>query len=130
MSAAEKLQTLQQVDPQAAISGFFGVMERWGVDGAVARILLGNPAERTFYEWKAGKARKLSDDTYRRIGYIAGIFKGLEIVYSNPALADGWVSRPNRFFNGQTPLQRMAGGDVTDLAAVRGYVDAARAPWS
>ena len=25
---------------------------------------------------------------------------------------------------------RMAAGDVTDLAAVRAYIDAARAPWS
>jgi hypothetical protein len=31
---------------------------------------------------------------------------------------------------GQTPLQRMCAGDVTDLAAVRSYLDAARAPWS
>ena len=45
-------------------------------------------------------------------------------------LADGWVKRPNAFFGGQTPLERMAAGDVTDLAAVRAYIDAARAPWS
>ncbi len=44
--------------------------------------------------------------------------------------ADGWVLRPNRAFAGQTPLARMTAGDVTDLAAVRAYVDAARAPWS
>ena len=46
------------------------------------------------------------------------------------ALADGWVLRPNRAFAGQTPLARMTAGDVTDLAAVRAYVDAARSPWS
>jgi hypothetical protein len=45
-------------------------------------------------------------------------------------LADGWVKRPNKAFGEQSPLERMRGGDVTDLAAVRGYVDAARAPWS
>jgi len=33
-------------------------------------------------------------------------------------------------WGGQTPLQRMAAGDVTDLAAVRAYADAARAPSS
>jgi hypothetical protein len=27
-------------------------------------------------------------------------------------------------------VQRMRAGDVTDLAAVRAYLDAARAPWS
>ena len=72
----------------------------------------------------------MPDDTLRRIGYVAGIWKALQIVYSDAALADGWVLRPNRSFAGQTPLARMTAGDVTDLAAVRAYVDAARAPWS
>ena len=66
----------------------------------------------------------------RRIGYVAGIYKALQILYADPAQADGWVRRPNRHFGGQTPLERMAAGDVTDLAAVRAYVDAARTPWS
>jgi hypothetical protein len=69
-------------------------------------------------------------DTLRRIGYVAGIYKALELLYADPQLADGWIDRPNRAFGGQTPLQRMRAGDVTDLAAVRSYLDAARAPWS
>jgi hypothetical protein len=69
-------------------------------------------------------------DTLRRVGYIAGIYKALQIVYSDAHLADRWVKRPNRAFGGQSPLDRMRGGDVVDLAAVRTYVDAARAPWS
>jgi hypothetical protein len=80
--------------------GFFGIMDRWGVDTTQARI------------------------------YVSGIWKALEILYSDHQQADGWVTRPNRFFNGQTPLERMLAGDVTDLAAVRQYVDVARAPWS
>jgi hypothetical protein len=69
-------------------------------------------------------------DTLRRVGYIAGIYKALQIVYSDAHLADSWVKRPNRAFGGQSPLDRMRGGDVVDLAAVRSYVDAAQAPWS
>jgi len=113
-----------------AIEGFFGMMERWGVDNDRARRILGFPAERTFYEWKKGKAIRVPEDTLRRIGYVAGIWKALQIVYSDAELADGWIKRPNAFFGGQTPLERMAAGDVTDLAAVRAYIDAARAPWS
>jgi hypothetical protein len=94
------------------------------------RRILGSPPERTFYEWKSGRVRRMPDDTLRRIGYVAGIYKALQILYADPAQADGWVRRPNRHFGGQTPLERMAAGDVTDLAAVRAYVDAARAPWS
>jgi hypothetical protein len=88
-----------------ALEGFFGIMQRWGVDNGTARRILGSPPERTF-------------------------FACLEVLYSDPALADGWVKRPNAQFGGATPLERMAAGDVTDLAAVRAYLDAARAPWS
>ena len=131
---------LQQAAPAAdrmssdhhalALKGFFGMAERWGLDNDTARRLLGAPPERTFYEWKRGRPARLPEDTLRRIGYVAGIWKALGILYSDPTLADGWIRRPNRHFNGQTPLERMAAGDVTDLAAVRTYLDAARAPWS
>jgi len=98
------------------LEGFFSIMDKWGVDAKTARKILGMPPERTFYEWKRGN--------------VAGIWKALEILYSNPEHADTWVKRPNKSLGGQTPLQRMAAGDVTDLAAVRAYADAARAPWS
>ncbi|MFA6265698.1 MAG: MbcA/ParS/Xre antitoxin family protein [Pseudolabrys sp.] len=113
-----------------AVQGFFGIMARWNVDNATIRAILGAPAERTFFDWKKGKVARLPNDTLRRIGYVAGIWKALQIVYSNAQHADSWVNRPNRAFGGQTPLARMAAGDVTDLAAVREYIDGARAPWS
>jgi hypothetical protein len=112
-----------------AAAGFFRIMQMWGVGNAEMRRLLGSPPERTFYEWKSGRVRRLPDDTFRRIGYVAGIYKALQVLYSDAAQADSWVKKPNRHFGGQTPLERMAAGDVTDLAAVRAYLDAARAPW-
>ncbi len=119
-----------EVDPAVALRGFFQIMEAWGVAAEDARIVLGFPPERTYYAWRAGKAVRVPADTLRRIGYVAGIYKALQILYSDPGLADAWVQRPNGAFGGQAPLERMRGGDVTDLAAVRGYLDAARAPWS
>ena len=110
--------------------GFFGMMRLWRVENADARRILGDPAERTFYGWKGGKVGRLPADTVRRIGYVAGIFKALQILYPDSRQADQWIRQPNRHFGGQTPLARMAAGDVTDLAAVRAYLDAARAPWS
>jgi Protein of unknown function (DUF2384) len=120
----------QTVDPVAALRGFFAIMQAWGLNSEDARALLGAPAERTFYAWRAGNAVRMPMDTLRRIGYVAGIYKALELLYSDPHHADDWIKRPNRAFGGQTPLQRMRAGDVTDLAAVRLYLDAARAPWS
>ena len=113
-----------------ALAGFFRIMVLWGVTNPEMRRLLGSPPERTFYEWKAGRVKRVPEDALRRVGYVAGIYKALQLLYAEPAQADGWVRRPNRHFGGQTPLQRMTAGDVTDLAAVRAYLDAARAPWS
>ena len=120
----------QAIDPAAALRGFFAIAQAWGLTAEEARTLLGMPAERTFYAWRAGNAVRVPMDTLRRIGYVAGIFKALELLYSDARMADDWIKRPNRAFGGQTPVQRMRAGDVTDLAAVRIYLDATRAPWS
>jgi hypothetical protein len=129
-TAARTRSTPPGLDPAAALRGFFAIMQAWGLSAEDARALLGGPAERTFYAWRAGNAVRVPNDTLRRIGYVAGIYKALELLYSDPHLADDWIKRPNRAFGGQAPVRRMCAGDVTDLAAVRQYLDAARAPWS
>jgi hypothetical protein len=113
-----------------ALRGFFSIMELWGADNVHARAILGHPAERTFYKWRAGQVGTVPVDVIRRVGYVSGIWKALQILYSDHGHADSWVRRPNRHFGGQAPLERMSAGDVTDLAAVRQYLDAARGPWS
>lgn len=75
-----------------ALKGFFGIMQRWGVGNGAARRILGSPPERTFFAWKRGAVGRVPEDTLRRIGYVAGIWKALEILFSDPALADGWAS--------------------------------------
>ena len=69
-------------------------------------------------------------DTLQRISYLLGIHKALQILYSDPALADSWIRRPNAAFGGQSALERMLAGDVSDLAAVRAHLDAARGGWT
>jgi Antitoxin Xre/MbcA/ParS C-terminal toxin-binding domain len=113
-----------------ALRGFFHIMNLWGADKVHARAILGHPPERTFYKWRAGEVGAVPVDVLRRIGYVSGIWKALQILYSDHAQADSWVQRPNQHFGGQAPLERMSAGDVTDLAAVRHYLDAARGPWS
>ena len=113
-----------------ALRGFFRIMELWQADTAHARAILGHPPLRTYYKWRAGEVGTVPLDVVRRIGYVSGIWKALQILYADHTQADGWVGRPNRHFGGQPPLERMSAGDVTDLAAVRQYLDAARGPWS
>ncbi len=129
LAIAEK-QPIGSIDPRAALHGAFAILDLWRASHSQARVLLGSPPERTYFAWRAGRASRVPADTLRRIGHIAGIFKALELLHASPAQADAWLRLPNRAFGEQTPLARMLAGDVTDLAAVRAYLDAARAPWS
>jgi hypothetical protein len=130
MAILAELERSPAVEPAAALKGFFAIMDFWGASNGQARAMLGSPSESSFFAWKKGGAARPPEDSLRRIGYVAGIFKALQILYADPALADRWIHAPNRAFGGQAPIERMSAGDVTDLAAVRAYLDAARAPWS
>ena len=115
---------------RAGMEAFFRVIKLWNVKNHDALILLGQPAQRTFFNWKKGQVARVPQDTMRRISYVLGIYKALQILFAQPAMADDWVTRPNQFFGGQSPLKRMLGGDVSDLYVVRQYLDAARGGWS
>lgn len=115
---------------RVALGAFFRLVELWGLTMEQARVLLGRPSRATLYNWKAGKVRSLPHDVLRRISYLLGIYKALQILYQDPALADGWLKRPNAAFGGQSALERMLAGDVTDLAGVRAHLDAARGGWT
>jgi hypothetical protein len=69
----------------------------------------------------------LDADTLTRLSYLVGIFKALNILYSE-ALADAWIKRPNanRIFGGQTPLAYMIKGGLPALQVVRRLLDARR----
>jgi len=108
------------------LRAFFRIVEAWGVDNETARILLGQPSRATFFHWKRGTVRNVAHDTVRRISYVLGIYKALHLLFRSPEQADAWVKKENALLGGQTALERMRAGDVTDLAAVRTLLDAAR----
>ena len=126
-------QAQSQHDPKrvasAALQVFFSLSNRWGLQAKEERTLLGDPAESTFFAWKANKsASKLSRDTLDRISYLMGIHKALNILLPSSRAADEWIKKPNNapLFAGDTALNRMLGGSLTDLADVRRYLDAQR----
>jgi hypothetical protein len=74
----------------------------------------------------------LSRDTLERISYILGIYKALQILLPDAAAADAWIKKPNSAtpFGGRSALERMLSGNVSDLYAVRQYLDAMRGGWA
>lgn len=111
-----------------ALRAFFNMAERWNLRIAEQRKLLGDPPESTFYKWKRHQDGALGRDTLERISYLLGIYKALQILFPDPEQADAWLHRPNHspLFGGQSALDRMLSGNVSDLYVVRQYLDAQR----
>lgn len=129
VKSAPKKATADQID--AGLRAFFRIMEVWGVKNEQAMVLLGCPPKATFFKWKKNEigSSAHSFDLATRLSYILGIFKALEILYSDPKNADRWVTAPNLAFGGKSALDRLMSGQMTDLALVRNYLDAARGGW-
>jgi hypothetical protein len=117
----------------AGLRAFFRIAEAWGLDNEAQMKLLGSPGRSTFFKWKAApESARLGHDTLERISYILGIYKALQILLPDARAADEWVRRPNAapLFGGRSALERMLGGNVGDLMAVRQYLDAVRGGWA
>lgn len=111
-----------------ALQTFFNICGKWELTTHQAHVLLGRPAQSTFYRWKRQRTGRLSNDALERISYVLGIYKALHILFATSAQADGWIKRANMasLFAGASALDRMMGGQVADLYVVRQYLDAQR----
>lgn len=119
---------------QAALRTFLAIAEKkWALNTEDVRCLLGGIGESTFFRWKkAPEQAHITHDTLERISYLLGIYKALALIYSDEAVAVGWLRRPNDnpAFGGQPPLMRLLAGNVADLYIVRQHLDARRGVWA
>lgn len=111
-----------------ALRAFFNIAAAWKLSVAQQRQLLGNPPSSTFFKWKRERTGSLPRDVLERISYVLGIYKALQILIPDEERADAWIASPNTapLFGGHSALERMLGGNVGDLYAVRQYLDAQR----
>jgi hypothetical protein len=111
----------------SAIKAFFNIMDKWRVRDDDARALLGGISNGRFYDMKKKPERILDADELTRISCLVGIFKALNILYSQK-LADAWMQRPNtnRIFAGGTPLAYVTKGGLPAMQVVRRLLDARR----
>jgi hypothetical protein len=111
---------------QVALSVFFNITKAWKLKAKEQRILLGQPSESTFFNWKKGNASSISKDTLERVSYIMGIYKALGMLFTLRSQADSWIKRPNKAFNDQSALEYMLNGSMINLNEIRRYLDAQR----
>ncbi|WP_367277856.1 antitoxin Xre/MbcA/ParS toxin-binding domain-containing protein [Paraburkholderia sp.] len=117
----------------AGLRAFFKIAHDWDLSADEQIVLLGSPGRSTFFKWKqAPESARLGRDTLERLSLLLGIYKALQILLPQPAAADAWVKRPNSAppFGGRRALDRMLAGNISDLVAVRQYLDAMRGGWA
>jgi uncharacterized protein (DUF2384 family) len=111
----------------AAIASFFAIVEKWGLRNEDAMALLGGASHGRYYELKKTRKGVLSQDELTRISLLIGIFKALNILFSQ-RLANQWTSRPNSnpMFNNAAPLDLLMRAGVPGMIGVRRLLDARR----
>lgn len=112
-----------------ALRTFFRIADLWALSLEEQMVLLGTPSRSTFFKWKRSPdTTTLPKDTLERISYLLGIYKALQLLLPDERAADAWVRKPNTAtpFGGQSALDRMLSGHVSDLYVVRQYLDAQR----
>ena len=113
---------------RVGIKAFLRIAEKWSVKDQDARELLGGISSGSFYGLKKMQdVRALDQDTLTRISLLIGIFKALNILYSQ-RLADRWMTLPNTnpMFRGSTPLAYVLRLGQPGMILVRQLLDTRR----
>lgn len=101
----------------------------WGLADAEACTLLGGMSPRTWARWKEGAHARIDRDLRTRMAHLMGVHKGLRYLFKDAARGYAWIRKPNAAFGGQSALRLMLHGEISDIAALREWLDAERGAW-
>jgi uncharacterized protein (DUF2384 family) len=110
-----------------ALKAYARAADAWHLSGREAAGL----ADMSESTWKRAKkpgfAGELTKDQLLRLSAVIGIYKTLELYFSEP-LARTWMSRPNAgpLFGGARPIDTAIEGGLPQILHIRTYLDALR----
>lgn len=110
-----------------ALKAYARIVEAWALSLKEAAAL----ADMSESTWKRARkpdfAGDLTKDQLLRLSAVVGIYKSLELYFSDP-LARTWITRPNTgpLFGGARPLDSAIEGGLPQILAIRTYLDALR----
>ena len=110
-----------------ALKAYARVAEAWSL-GQREAAGLADMSESTWKRArKPGFAGELTKDQLLRLSAVIGIYKALELYFSD-TLARGWFTRPNTgpLFGGARPIDTAIEGGLPQILAIRTYLDALR----
>ena len=120
--------TIRKRLSSSAIKGFFRIAGKWHIKDLDSRLLLGGISSGSFYSLKKSPDQRVLDqDTLTRISLLVGIYKALNILYSQK-LADAWIMLPNSnpMFQGNSPLNYILRFGLPGMMHVRQLLEARR----
>jgi hypothetical protein len=111
----------------SAVRGLLRIAGHWKLRDEDTRALLGGMSNGSFYALKSRASKSLDADQLTRISLLIGMYKALNILYSQK-LADAWLMLPNAnpMFGGDSPLEYVKKGGIPALLRVRQLLDARR----
>jgi len=110
-----------------ALKAYGRIVDTWDLRLKDAAAL----ADMSDSTWKRAKksnfAGELTKDQLLRLSAVIGIYKSLELYFSQP-LARDWFTRPNTgsLFGGHRPVDTAIEGGLPQILAIRTYLDALR----
>lgn len=111
-----------------AMKAFVRMMGEWGMTQNEGCAILGDVPIATYKKWASGNVGTLSRDQLERIGVTLGIYKGLSLIFNDEGGRLRWFKSKNHdyAFKGKSPAERMIDGGMSDLYAVREYLNGMR----
>lgn len=111
---------------QAGLATFFRISARWELSHRSQMAILGIRSRTTYSRWRRFAVSSLRPETVERLSHIFGIFKALQTLFPVLDRADAWLRQANHApgFAGKSALSRIETGALSELAAVRKYLDA------
>lgn len=128
-AARPDLPAITEAEAAALARTTVNLFRAWALTDSEARILLGDMAQRTWARWKDGSIGRIDRDLRARMAILMGVHKGLRHLFRDPARGYAWIRKPNTTFGGQSALDVMLRGEITDLIDLRAYLDAERGAW-
>ncbi|MCV9908946.1 MbcA/ParS/Xre antitoxin family protein [Brucella sp. HL-2] len=105
------------------------LLKAWKLSDTEACTLLGDMSARTWARWKEGTIGRIDRDLRMRMAHLMGIHKGLRYLFRDAARGYAWIRKPNAAFGGLSALDLMLRGEISDLAALRDWLNAERGAW-
>ena len=129
VTARPDLPAITDEEAAALARATVNLFRAWQLSDIEARTLLGDMTQRTWARWKEGSIGRIDRDLRARMGILMGVHKALRYLFTEPARGYAWIKKPNSAFAGQTALNVMMRGEITDLIDLRSYLDAERGGW-